>query len=150
MKLFIRHGRILVLLAALSACAPIVNVRGQEPDPDALAAIEPGKTSSRDIQQSLGSPSTEGVFRTNVWYYMSERTETVAFFEPELLERKIVAIVFDDRKIVEDVFTYTENDRREIELVSRVTPTAGNELSLIQQLFGNLGRFAGAGGNPSQ
>ena len=150
MKLFIRHGRILVLLAALSACAPIVNVRGQEPDPDALAAIEPGKTSSRDIQQTLGSPSTEGVFRTNVWYYMSERTETVAFFEPELLERKIVAIVFDDRKIVEDVFTYTENDRREIELVSRVTPTAGNELSLIQQLFGNLGRFAGAGGNPSQ
>jgi outer membrane protein assembly factor BamE (lipoprotein component of BamABCDE complex) len=146
MKLFVRHGRILVLLAALSACAPIVNVRGQEPDPDALAAIEPGQTSRRDVQQSLGSPSTEGVFRTNVWYYMSERTETVAFFEPELLERKIVAIVFDDREIVEDIFTYTENDRREIELVSRVTPTAGNELSLIQQLFGNIGRFAGGGG----
>jgi len=51
---------------------------------------------------------------------------------------------------VEDVFTYTENDRREVELVSRVTPTAGNELSLIQQLFGNVGRFGGGGGNPSQ
>jgi len=150
MKLFVRHGRILVLLAALSACAPIVNVRGQEPDPDALAAIEPGQTSRRDVQQALGSPSTEGVFRTNVWYYMSERTETVAFFEPELIERKIIAIVFDDREVVEDVFTYTENDRREVELVSRVTPTAGNELSLIQQLFGNVGRFAGSGGNPSQ
>lgn len=144
MKLFVRHGRILVLLAALSACAPIVNVRGQEPDPDALAAIEPGETSQRDIRQSLGSPSTEGVFRTNVWYYMSERTETVAFFAPELLERKIVAIVFDERDVVEDVFTYTENDRREVELVSRVTPTAGNELSIIQQLFGNVGRFAGS------
>ncbi|MEP4380188.1 MAG: outer membrane protein assembly factor BamE [Alphaproteobacteria bacterium] len=148
MKLFVRHGRILVLLAALSACAPIVNVRGQEPDPDALAAIEPGETSRRDVQQTLGSPSTEGVFRTNIWYYMSERTETVAFFAPELLERKIVAIVFNDRDVVEDVFTYTENDRREVELVSRVTPTAGNELSLIQQLFGNIGRFAGTGGGP--
>lgn len=145
MKLFVRHGRILVLLAALSACAPIVNVRGQQPDPEALATIEPGESSRRDVQQALGSPSTEGVFRTNVWYYMSERTETVAFFEPELVERKIVAIVFDDREIVEDVFTYTENDRREVELVSRVTPTAGNELSLIQQLFGNIGRFAGSG-----
>lgn len=145
MKLFVRHGRILVLLAALSACAPIVNVRGQEPDPDALAAIEPGETSRQDVQQALGSPSTEGVFRTNVWYYMSERTETLAFFEPELVERTIVAIVFDDREVVEDIFTYTENDRREVELISRVTPTAGNEMSLIQQLFGNMGRFAGGG-----
>lgn len=145
MKLLVRHGRILVLLAALSACAPIVNVRGQEPDPDALAAIAPGETTQRDVRQALGSPSTEGVFRTNVWYYMSERTETTAFFEPELLERKIVAIVFDEGNVVEDVFTYTENDRQEVELVSRVTPTAGNELSLIQQLFGNVGRFAGGG-----
>ncbi|MBO21228.1 MAG: cell envelope protein SmpA [Rhodospirillaceae bacterium] len=145
MKLFVRHGRILVLLAALSACAPIVNVRGQEPDPDAVAAIEPGQTSRREVRHALGSPSTEGVFRTKVWYYMSERTETVAFLEPKLLERKIIAITFDEQNIVEDVFTYTENDRREVDLVSRVTPTAGNELTLIQQLFGNIGRFAGSG-----
>lgn len=145
MKLFVRHGRILVLIAALSACAPVINVRGQEPDPDALAAIEPGQTRQREVRQTLGSPSTVGVFRTNVWYYMSERTETLAFFAPELLERKIVAIVFDDRDVVEDIFTYTENDRREVDLVSRVTPTAGNELTIIQQLFGNMGRFAGSG-----
>ena len=73
---------------------------------------------------------------------MSERTERTAFFEPELLERKIVALVFDDRGVVEDIVTYTENDKQEVELVSRVTPTAGNELSIIQQLFGNVGRFA--------
>lgn len=152
MKLFVRHGRILVLLAALSACSPLITVHGHEPDPDALATIEPGQTDQRDVQLALGSPSTEGVFRTNIWYYMSERTETVAFFEPELLERKIIAIVFDENEVVEDVFTYTENDRREVELVSRVTPTAGNEFSLIQQLFGNVGRFGSAGdlvGNPA-
>ena len=135
----------LILLATLSACTPIVKIHGQEPNPEAIAKIEPGKTSRRDVQKALGSPSTEAIFRTNVWYYMSERTETVAFLEPELLERKIVAIVFDNRNIVEDIFTYTENDRREVELISRVTPTAGNELSLIQQLFGNVGRFAGSG-----
>jgi len=26
-----------------------------------------------------------------------------------------------------------------------VTPTAGNELSIIQQLFGNVGRFSSGG-----
>lgn len=138
-----RIARGLILAAALGACTPVITVHGHEPDPDALAAIEPGKTSQRDVEAALGTPSTLGVFRPNVWYYMSERTESVAFFEPKLLERKIVAVVFDDRGVVEDIFTYSENDRREVELVSRVTPTAGNELSLIQQLFGNVGRFTG-------
>lgn len=142
MNFLVRHGRILVVLSALSACTPIVNVHGQQPDPDALAEIEPGSSTRRDVEQSLGTPSTAGVFRENVWYYMSERTERTAFLDPELIERKIVAVVFDGDGVVEDIVTYTENDRQEVSLVSRVTPTAGNELSLIQQLFGNVGRFS--------
>jgi outer membrane protein assembly factor BamE (lipoprotein component of BamABCDE complex) len=142
MNFFVRHGHILILLSALSACAPVINTRGQQPDPDVLAKIEPGSTSQRDVERALGTPSTKGVFRENVWYYMSERTERTAFFAPELLERKIIAVVFDKVGVVEDIVTYTENDKQEIALVARITPTAGNEISIIQQLFGNIGRFA--------
>ncbi len=141
MHVLSRIGRCLVIVGFLGACAPTITSHGQEPDPDLLAELKPGSSTRRDVETALGTPSTQGVFRANVWYYMSERTETVAFLAPELLERKIVAIVFDDRNVIEDIFTYTENDKREVELVSRVTPTAGNELSLIQQLFGNVGRF---------
>ena len=144
MNFFVRHGHILILLSALSACAPVINIRGQQPDPDVLAKIEAGTTSQRDVERALGTPSTQGVFRENVWYYMSERTERTAFFAPELLERKIIAVVFDKVGVVEDIVTYTENDKQEIALVARITPTAGNELSIIQQLFGNIGRFAEA------
>jgi outer membrane protein assembly factor BamE (lipoprotein component of BamABCDE complex) len=143
MNFFVRHGRVLVLLSALSACTPVYTSRGQQPDPDVLAEIEPGESSQRDVETALGTPSTRGVFRENVWYYMSERTEKTAFFKPELIERKIVAIVFDSSGVVEDIVTYTENDKKEVDLVARVTPTAGNELSIIQQLFGNVGRFSG-------
>ena len=142
MNFFVRHGHILILLSALSACAPVINTRGQQSDPDVLAKIEPGSTSQRDVKRALGTPSTQGVFRENVWYYMSERTERTAFFAPELLERKIIAVVFDKVGVVEDIVTYTENDKQEIALVARITPTAGNEISIIQQLFGNIGRFA--------
>jgi outer membrane protein assembly factor BamE (lipoprotein component of BamABCDE complex) len=145
MNFFVRHGRVLVLLSALTACTPVISARGQQPDPEALAQIEPGSASRRDVENALGTPSTQGVFRKNVWYYMSERTERTAFFRPELVERKVVAIVFDDAGLVEDIVTYTENDKQEVELVARVTPTAGNELSIIQQLFGNVGRFAKPG-----
>ncbi|MDE0780258.1 MAG: outer membrane protein assembly factor BamE [Alphaproteobacteria bacterium] len=142
MNFFVRHGRILALLSLLSACTPVITARGQQPAPEVLAEIEIGTTSRRDVERTLGTPSTQGVFRENVWYYMSERTERTAFFNPKVIERKIVAIVFDDAGVVEDIVTYNENDKKEIELVSRVTATTGNELTFLQQLFGNVGRFS--------
>jgi len=145
MNFLVRHGCILVVLSALTACSPTINVHGQQPDPDTLAEIQLGTSTLRDVEQALGTPSTAGVFRKNVWYYMSERTESLAFFHPKLIERKIIAVIFDNNDVVDDIITYTENDKKEVELVSRVTPTAGNEISIIQQLFGNLGRFSGAG-----
>ena len=50
-------------------------------------------------------------------------------------------MVFDERDVVSDVVSYTEADGKPVEIVSRVTPTAGQELNILQQLFGNLGRF---------
>ena len=142
MNFFVRHGRVLVLLSVLTACTPVISARGQQSDPEAVETVEPGVSSRRDVENALGTPSTQGVFRENVWYYMSERTERTAFFRPQLIERKIIAVVFDDSGVVEDIVTYTENDKKEVDLVARVTPTAGNKLSIIQQLFGNVGRFA--------
>lgn len=137
-------ARPLALAAALSACTPVVNIHGQVPNSEDLELIEVGQSSRRDVEQRLGTPSTSSVFNDNVWYYYSETTEQVAFFEPEVTERKIIAIVFAPDGRVENIATYTKEDGKEVELVSRVTPTAGNELSFFQQLFGNIGRFAGA------
>ncbi len=130
-----------VATLALAACSPTIASRGNLPDPDVVAAIEPGVTQLEDIRGSLGTPSTTATFGTPVWYYMSEQTETLAFFKPKVIERRIIAITFDESERVDDVVTYTEEDGKPIDVVSRVTPTAGNELKLLQQLFGNLGRF---------
>ena len=136
-----RNMALVVAVGALSACTPVINVHGQTPDTKDLELIEIGQSSRRDVEQRLGTPSTVGVFSDNVWYYYTETTETVAFFEPEVIERKIIAIVFTPDDLVENVATYTEADGKQVELVSRVTPTAGNELTFFQQLFGNIGRF---------
>ena len=129
----------------LSACTPFINTHGQVPNPEDLELIEVGKSTRRDVEQRLGTPSTSSVFTDNVWYYFSETTEQVAFLDPEVKERKIVAIVFAANDRVDNIHTYTEADGKPVELVSRVTPTAGNELSLFQQLFGNIGRFSAPG-----
>ncbi len=139
-----RTWAFVVALGALSACTPFVNVHGQVPNPDELELIEVGHSTRRDVEQRLGTASTSSIFSDTVWYYYSETTEQVAFFPPEVKERKIIAIVFAEDGKVENIATYTKADGNDIELVSRVTPTAGNELSFFQQLFGNIGRFSGS------
>lgn len=143
-----RTWRMLALFAAvgvLSACTPIIIVHGQTPNPDDMELVEVGQSTRRDVEKRLGTASTTSVFSDKVWYYFSETTEQVAFFEPEVKERKIIAIVFAADGRVDNIATYTKADGKPVELVSRVTPTAGNELSFFQQLFGNIGRFTNAG-----
>ncbi|MSO81486.1 MAG: outer membrane protein assembly factor BamE [Alphaproteobacteria bacterium] len=141
LRSLVRHGIVAATGLALVSCTPVINTRGHVPEPDAVEKLAVGKTTRTDVQKALGSPSTVGTFQNNVWYYIGEKTETVAFYSPEVLERRILAVVFDDRDVVSDVVSYTEADGKHVEIVSRVTPTAGQELTILQQLFGNLGRF---------
>lgn len=142
----IRGAAVFVLAGALFACTPMVETRGNLPDPELLADIEVGQVNRGDVEDALGSPSSISTYGGESWYYVSERTETLAFLEPKVVERKVVIIRFDKKGVVNEVKTLGLDAAREIETVERVTPTAGQELTFLRQLFGNLGRFDGAVG----
>jgi len=147
----IRKRRVTTLVAilatatVLSACAPRVAVRGNLPREEHLSKIFIGEQSREEVAEILGTPSTQGVFDEKIWYYISRKTEKFAFFDEKIVDQQVVAIYFDDKNLVQAVQRYTKDDLREIGMVERETPTVGNELSVIEQLLGNLGRF----GRPS-
>ena len=116
-------------------------MRGNDPDPDLLADIEVGQISRREVEEILGSPSAIALFKGETWYYISERSETWAFLQPEIKERKIVVIRFDEKGVVREKKVFGKEKARELKLVERETRTAGREFSLLRQLFGNVGRF---------
>ena len=127
----------------ISACSSRIDQRGNLPDADVLANVEVGHINRQGVQDLLGTPSSVGLFDGETWYYISERTEKTAFFEPVVLDRKVIVIKFDEKGIVSAMNTLTMEDARQIEMVDRRTPTAGNEFGLLRQLFGNIGRFEG-------
>lgn len=129
------------LALAVVACSPRIDSRGNLPDPDRLAEIKPGKHSRNDVAEILGSPSSIGVFDQETWYYISKRTEAVAFFKPEVAERQVVIVHFDKKGVVTGVETLGLKQSHAVEPVDRKTPTAGAELTIMQQLLGNMGRF---------
>ncbi|HLB79461.1 MAG TPA: outer membrane protein assembly factor BamE [Dongiaceae bacterium] len=126
---------------ALAACQPRIDARGNLPDPDTVAQIQPGVQSRAEVADLLGSPSVEGTFDDKTWYYISGRTETYAFFAPKVVDQQVLVVEFDDAGLVSGVERYGVEDGRAIDPVGRETPTSGQELTFLQQLFGNLGRF---------
>ncbi len=130
------------MIATVSACAPNVATRGNLPDPDRLAEIVPGEASRDDVAILLGSPSSAATFGDEIWYYIAARVETVAFNEPEVIDQQVVAIRFGEDGLVAAIDTYGMDDARAVEIVDRVTPTSGKEITILQQLIGNVGRFA--------
>jgi outer membrane protein assembly factor BamE (lipoprotein component of BamABCDE complex) len=139
-----RNGRRLAVAAlalAAASCTGRVDTRGNLADPEVVSQITPGESTRGTVEDLLGSPTTVATFNDQTWYYIGRKTEKFAFFQPEVLEQQVVAIHFDAGGVVDDVKIYGPDDAREIELVDRATPTAGKELSVLQQIFGNLGRF---------
>jgi outer membrane protein assembly factor BamE (lipoprotein component of BamABCDE complex) len=134
-------------VVALAGCSGTVDQRGNLPDPVKLAEIQPGVTTKDGIAQLLGTPSSVSTFNDKTWYYISRRTEQVAFFDPKVLDQEVVVVAFDDSGIVRDVGRRTLADGQAIEPVARETPAPGHELTFIEQLIGNVGRFSAPTGN---
>jgi outer membrane protein assembly factor BamE (lipoprotein component of BamABCDE complex) len=141
------------LALAATACDAPVKVRGHLPDPETMARITPGEHGRSDVVDMLGSPSTASSFRDRTWYYIGSKEEQIAFFDPDVLKRNVFAITFNEGDTVESTRLYTLADGQPVEPVDRITPTPGRDLTVLQQLLGNLGRFntaqGGGGAVPS-
>jgi outer membrane protein assembly factor BamE (lipoprotein component of BamABCDE complex) len=144
----------LVLLIALSACLGRFSNHGNKPDPDKLAQIQPGVQNKAQVETLLGSPSSVGAFEDDTWYYISQVGERNWFFPEEAVERDVVEINFDDSGIVSGIKGYDIDDGKDVELVDRVTPTQGQELTFLQQMWqafiGGPGLFGGAPTGPPE
>src|SRR5690348_6645343 len=131
--------------AAIAGCAPSVEQRGNLPAPDKIAEIRSGSTTKDEVVKILGTPSSVGVFNDKSWYYISRRTSQTAFFDPDVVDQQVYIVNFDDQGVVKAVDHKMLEDGKEITPVARATPAPGRELSFLEQLIGNLGKFNGAG-----
>ncbi len=137
-------------LLALGACEPIVDQRGFAPTPGSIEKLEVGSQSREDVVRLIGTPSAVATFNPNTWFYVSQRQETFAFFKPAVTEQKVMQVTFSEAGRIAQIKTYDLKDAQDIAMVSRVTPTAGKELTVLEQIMGNIGKFSGPKqtGNP--
>lgn len=135
------------LLVALPGCDPNFNQRGFAPTPGSVEKLEVGTQSREDVIRLVGSPSAVSTFNPNIWYYISETQESFAFLKSVISEQKVIQVTFNDSGRVQAIKNYDLKDAENIAMVQRITPTSGKELTVLEQILGNVGKFNPAGKN---
>jgi outer membrane protein assembly factor BamE (lipoprotein component of BamABCDE complex) len=127
--------------ASLSACAPITSYSGFQAIESDPKDVKIGTDTKSTVRSRLGSPSATATFDQNTWFYMNQMKSRVAFKKPEVVARSITAITFNkDSEVVESLNSYTLKDGKVIAFNGRETPTRGRELTILEQILGNVGR----------
>lgn len=129
-------------LLSIGACAPITSYSGfQTIDADPAKDVKVGGDTKSTVRAKLGSPSATSTFDPNVWFYMNQVKERVAFERPKVVARHVTAISFDkESEQVTAVNNYTLKDGRVIAYNEHETPTRGRELTILEQILGTVGR----------
>lgn len=109
--------------------------RGYVISPGALDQIPIG-SSQEQVLLVLGTPSTIATVDGEVFYYISQKTKKVMFLRPEIIDQRVIAVYFDPKdKRVTRIADYGLKDGKIFDFVSRSTPTGGQEVSLVGQIF---------------
>lgn len=128
--------------AILGGCSNIVDQRGFAPTPGSIEKLEIGTQSRDDVIRLIGTPSAVATFNPNVWYYISQKEETFAFLKPQITEQNVMRLTFNETGRLQTITKYDLKDGENITMVSRVTPTAGKGLTILEQILGNVGKFS--------
>jgi outer membrane protein assembly factor BamE (lipoprotein component of BamABCDE complex) len=134
----------------LAACDNIADIRGFSPSPGAVDKLEIGTQSREDVVRLVGSPSAVATFNPNVWYFISEKQEYWGPARPWISEQSVIQVTFNESGRVQNIKYFDLKDAQNITMVARITPTSGKELTVLEQILGNVGKFSGPrqGTNP--
>ena len=126
---------------ALGACAPTVGQNGFQAIDAKPQDVVAGTDTKETVLARLGSPSTTSTFEgDSVWYYISQTTEKYTYNRPQVTQRSITEITFAEDDKVAAVRNLGLEDGQQIAMEGRETPTRGRQLTVLEQLLGNIGR----------
>lgn len=142
MRAWFGRGAVVMVLVAVSACAPIERNHGYVPSDADLALIEVGRDTRSTVSQLVGRPSAQGLLNDTGWFYVQSRFRHYGPREPKEVDRQVVSITFSERGVVENVERFGLEDGKVVALSRRVTETNIKGVSLIRQLLSSFGRIS--------
>lgn len=136
-----------LLLAA--ACSATYKNHGYVPPEEDLQALVVGVDTRATVDDTIGPPSASGMLDGGDYYYVRSRIRTYGMYRPEVVERKVLAISFNEDDTIANIETFSLADGQIVPLARRETDSSVVRNGFLRQLLGNIGNInpAGAFGN---
>ena len=131
---------LLTLLIVLSGCEAIITTHGRLIEPAELDKLELGVTTQAETIEILGLPSFEGAFNSGRLYYNNQKMEKNVGGATLTIKRELIILIYDSNNILQGVEIRDKNSDKEIVKLEAKTPTPGDTLTIVDQLFSNLRR----------
>jgi outer membrane protein assembly factor BamE (lipoprotein component of BamABCDE complex) len=128
-------------IVLLSACSAIYRNHGYVPTDLELEPVKVGVSTQEDVAATIGRPSAAGLLNDTGWYYVQSRFVQKGPNAPEEIDRKVLAITFDKRGVVENIERFGLAEGRVVALSRRVTDTNIKGVGFLRQLFSSVGRL---------
>ncbi len=125
----------------LAACGSTTETlqRGYVLPEGALEQVPVG-ASQDQVLIVLGTPSTVATVNGEAFYYISQTARRSAAFMPhEVVDQRVIAVYFDKERRVARLANYGLKDGKLFDFYSQTTPTGGQELSYLRNMFKNIG-----------
>jgi outer membrane protein assembly factor BamE (lipoprotein component of BamABCDE complex) len=104
-----------------------------------IAQVREGMSKDQ-VVLALGTPDTQSAVSGGTYYYISQTAvQPMAFLTPEVTDRRVVAIYFNNKDRVEQIANYGLKDGKVFDFVKRETPTYSRDQGLLKEIFRNIG-----------
>lgn len=135
---FVKRTALVAVMGAslgLAACEGEIINRGWQQDERALEQIKPG-SSAEQVLLVLGTPSMVSTVGGKTYFYVSQKlTRRFQFMNETIQDQRVIAVFLDDKNKVSRVANFGIQDGQIFDFVSRTTPSGGDELTILRQLF---------------
>lgn len=129
-------------LLAITACTNIDRKHGYVPSEEDLAEIVVGVDTKDTVADLVGRPTTQGLLAGSGWFYVKSKFRTYGIRQNQEIDREVVSITFDENDVVTNIEHFGLEDGQVVAFSRRVTDSNIKGISILRQLFGNVGRIS--------
>lgn len=131
----------LILAVVVAGCTPLYENHGYVPPQEDLQQLVPGVDTRATVDDVIGAPSAAGMLSGGDYYYVSSRMKAYGMMRPEVIDREVLAISFDDQGVIANIERFGLRDGRPVQISRRVTDSSVAGNGFLKQILSNFGNL---------
>ena len=134
--IYLRVSVLIVLASVLFSCTTNIKNHGYIPSKSDLENLVIGKDTKQSVSKKIGLPATAGL--EGAYYYVRSTFNAPGFRSPQLVDRKVIVLSFDQRSKLKNIETFNVDNGNFIRIDYRVTETGLDNKNMLQQIIGSI------------